>query len=81
MALEKELKTYSEKLSELLVNEGKYVLIHGEDIVGCFVAYEDAVNEGYEKFGLEPFLVKRIQATEQVQFVTRLAPCHTSHAL
>ena len=80
MALETELKTFEEKLPELLANEGKFVLIHGKDIEGFFVAYEDAVSEGYAKFGLDPFLVRRILATEQVQFVTRFQPCLTSPA-
>jgi hypothetical protein len=30
MALEKELKTYREKLPELKAHEGKFVLIHGD---------------------------------------------------
>jgi len=30
MALEKELETYNQKLVELLANEGKFVLIHGD---------------------------------------------------
>lgn len=72
MALEKELETYKTKLPELKGNEGKFVLIHGTDVVGTFTSYEDAIKEGYAQFKLEPFLVKQIQAIEQVQFVTRL---------
>ena len=71
MALEKELATYRQKLPELKGNEGKFVLIHGEDVVDTFTAYEDAIKEGYARFKLEPFLVKQIHAVEQVQFVTR----------
>jgi len=72
MALEKELATYKAKLNEFKGSEGKFVLIHGEDVIGMFTSYEDAIKDGYEKFKLEPFLVKQIQATEQAQFVTRL---------
>ena len=72
MALEKELATYKAKLSELKGNEGKFALIHGDDLVGVFTSYEDAIKEGYGRFKLEPFLVKQIQSIEQVQFVTRL---------
>lgn len=76
MALEKELETYKAKLSELQADEGKFVLIHGEDVVDVFSSYEDAIKRGYQDFGLEPFLVKQIQAVERVQFVTRLVePC------
>jgi hypothetical protein len=74
MALEKELSTYRTKLPELGSNEGKYVLIHGEEVVDVFGTYEDAVKEGYDKFRLEPFLVKQIHSVEQVQFISRLLP-------
>jgi hypothetical protein len=71
MALEKELATYKSKLSELKEHEGKFVLIHGEDVVDFFAAYEDAIKAGYQRFKLEPFLVKQVNAVETVQHVTR----------
>jgi hypothetical protein len=71
MALEKELETYKRKLSELKALEGKFVLIHGDEVVETFSSYEDAIKEGYSKFGLEPFLVKQISSIEQAQFVSR----------
>lgn len=78
MALEKELATYQSKLSELKDSEGKFVLIHGADVVNVYGTYEDAVKEGYARFKLEPFLVKQIQSVEQIHFISRLlAPCHT----
>jgi len=78
MPLEVELVTYREKLPELQAQSGKFALVHGKDIVGVYGTYEDALNEGYQKFGLNPFLVRQIQAVEQVQFITRLldSPCH-----
>ena len=76
MALEKELETYNSKLPELKANEGKFVLIHGEEVVDVYTSYEDAVKEAYKRFGLEPFLVKQIHSIEQVQFISRFAdPC------
>ena len=80
MALEKELEVYRSKLPELLTNEGKFVLIHGDEIVDVYGTYEDALKEGYARFKLVPFLVKQIQSKEQVQFISRLIPCHTSPA-
>lgn len=78
MALEQELATYKTKLAELKASEGKFVLIRGQEIVGIFDTYADAIKEGYGKFGLEPFLVKQIQAIERVQFISRFVdPCHT----
>ena len=70
-ALEKELQTYHEHLSDLLRAEGKYVLVHEKEVVGTFDTYTDALNEGYKLFKLEPFLVKQIQAVEQAHFIAR----------
>ncbi len=58
MALEKELKTYEANAEKWTENNGKFVLIHGDDVVDFFAAYEDAIKAGYQKFGLDPFLVK-----------------------
>ena len=79
MALEKELETYKQKLPELRAEEGKFVLIHGQEVFGTYTSYEDAVKAAYAKYGLtSPFLVKQIQAVEQVHFISRFAdPCPT----
>ncbi len=81
MALEKEMTVYKQKLPELQGQEGKFVLIHGDEFVDTFSSYEDAMKEGYAKYGVnDPFLVKQIQAIEQVQFISRFVePCGRSH--
>jgi len=72
MPLEKELETFRSRLPELKgENEGKFVLIHGDEVAGFFTSYDDAIKAGYERFGLEPFLVKKILAIEQAQFISR----------
>lgn len=71
MALEKELATYQAKLPELKQHEGKYVLICGDEVVDTFMSYEDALKEGYKKFGLKQFLVKQILSIEPVFYFTR----------
>ncbi len=71
MALEKEIATYKSKLPELKQHEGKFVLISGEEVVDFFSTYEDAIKAGYQKFKLEPFLVKQVSTTEPVFFVSR----------
>ena len=76
MALEKELETYRKKLPELKADEGKFVLIRGEDVVDVFSSYEDAIKQGYARFKLEPFFVKHISSIEHVQFISRFVdPC------
>ena len=79
MPLEKELETYKRRLPELKAEEGKFVLIHGADVVRTFTSYEDAIKEAYAEFGPhEPFLVKQIQAVEQAHFISRFfEPCRT----
>ena len=68
--LENELATYEARLQELKKEEGKFVLIHGEDLK-IFDTYEDAIKCGYEQFGLEPFLVKKIASNEPIFHFTR----------
>ena len=73
MALEKELETYQKQLPTLRErDEGKYALVHGNDPVDTFIAYEDALKEGYKRFKLEPFLVKKIEYRERIHTITRL---------
>ena len=69
--LEKELEVYNDNLSNLLKDEGKYVLIYKEDIVGIYTAYDDALKAGYEKAKLDPFLVKKISGAETISYFSR----------
>ena len=71
MALETELATYHAKLPELKQHEGKYVLIHRDQVIDFFSTYEDAIKSGYQRFELDPFLVKKIAAVEPILHFTR----------
>lgn len=71
MALEKELDTYKRDLPKLIAKAGKFVLIHGDEVSGIWETYHDALQEGYRLYGLEPFLVKQIQAVDFVHHITR----------
>jgi len=78
MALERELATYQTRLPELLSHEGKFALIHGEDVVQTFDTFEDAMKGGYSRFQLDPFMVKQIFAVEPIYFIPRfVGPCRT----
>lgn len=72
MALEREMATYRERLSEWSDHEGEFVLIHKDHVVGTFTNYVDAIEAGYGRFLLDPFLVKQIELVEQATVVTRL---------
>ena len=74
MALERELETYRAKLPELLPDEGKYVVIQGDQIAGIMETYEDALKLAYSRFGLGPFMVKQILAVEPVHYMSRGTP-------
>lgn len=77
--LELELATYKKLLPTLLADEGKFALIVGDELIGVYGTYEDALKAGYEKVQLKPFLVKKISGAETVAYFSRdfSAPCHT----
>lgn len=72
--LDNELRTYKKHREELLgTAEGKYVLIHNDQVVGVFESKMDAISQGYRQFGNVPFLVKQVLKIEVPQdFVSNL---------
>ena len=74
--LKKELETFERLKEELLKDEGKYAVIHEDELHGVFTSYDDALQAAYREYGLKPFLVKRILRFEQINFFSRdLTPC------
>jgi hypothetical protein len=70
--LKKEIETYNAKLSELIGSSlGKFVLIKGDTVEGVFDTYADALKIGYQRFKLDPFMVKQVAPAERIQFFTR----------
>ena len=70
--LQTEIKTFEEQLPTLRTKFpiGTYVLFIGTCLVGGFSTYTAALEAGYEKAGMEPFLVKQVsKAGEDVQYV------------
>lgn len=53
--------------------EGKWVLVHDGQIAGLWDTYEDALQAGYDRCGLKPFLVKEVQSIERVHRINRLS--------
>ena len=71
MPLERELQKYEAELPALLANEGKFVLIADDEVIGIYETYGDALKVGYEKKKLDPFLVKQIKRIEPIYCFTR----------
>lgn len=71
MALEREMATYQANLMDILSSEGRFVVIKGDEILGMWDFYEEALEAGYDEYGLEPFLVKKIQQSEPVYHFSR----------
>jgi hypothetical protein len=71
---EVERRVYEDHLPELLGSVGKFVLILGGEIDGPFETYVAALEAGYEKYGVQSFMVKEISAVDPVQYFSRDLP-------
>jgi len=82
MQFQQELATYESNRDKLVAESaGKYVVIHGSEVAGAWSTYEDALKEGYKRYHLEPFLVKRVEGVETILCFTRDLPlCQSSAA-
>jgi hypothetical protein len=61
--LSKELNTFQRERAALIAdpaNLDQFALIHGDLILGLYSSFDAALAAGYDKVGLEPFLVKKI---------------------
>ena len=70
-ALATELATYNAELPNWVGQEGRFTLIKGNDVLGLYDTYSDALAAGYKACGLEPFMVKQIAAISTVANFTR----------
>jgi hypothetical protein len=76
MAFEKESAVYKAHRTDWLEHEGKYLVIRGEEITGPYETLDDALEGGYQKYALEPFMVKQIHKFEPIYYFSRdLPPC------
>ncbi len=78
--LPRELATSQKLLPSLIGDEGRFALIAGDDLLGVFDTYGDALTAGYKARGLDPFMVKQVAAHGTVANFTRdlFSACHTS---
>jgi hypothetical protein len=56
-----EIATYEAKKSQLLAeHRGKFVLVHGAELSGIYDSEQNALEEGYRRFGPVPLLIQQI---------------------
>ena len=80
MALETELTTFHRELAGLLADpskRGSFALVHGDAVAGVFPNFDLALAAGYERFGLDPFLVKEVTEHEEPRYFSRNLRCPT----
>ena len=71
IALQHELEVYKKALPSLLADEGKFALVFGDEIIGVYESYADAIQSGYKTAGIKPFLVKKIMSDEALSYFSR----------
>jgi hypothetical protein len=75
MPLETEIKHFESHKDEWLEHyQNKYALVKGEQLIDTFDTIEAAYRAGVEKFKTEPFLIRKIQKEEPVQYFSSLTP-------
>jgi hypothetical protein len=74
MSFEKESAVYDAHLIDWLEHEGKYLVIRGEEISGPYETLDEALEIGYAKYALEPFMVKPIHKAEPIHYFSRDLP-------
>jgi hypothetical protein len=63
--LDAERQFYSENKSRWIERYGgRFVAVHGRDLVGVFNTQDEAMAEAARRFGLEPCLIRRVTQEE-----------------
>ena len=71
-ALEREYNFYKANKQELLKKyENKFIVVHGDKVVGCFDQHREAVDTFQKKYALGTFLVRRVQRHDKIGKVSR----------
>lgn len=79
--LKAEILAYESMRDRLIAegNVGKFALLAKGGLVGLWNTYEDALQAGYQRFGLtERFLVKKVEGIEGIQYFSRDIACPAS---
>jgi hypothetical protein len=66
MILDQELETFRRELPGLLADHaGEFALIQGDKVDSFWKTEDEAYEAGCDRFGLLPFLVKKVQEKEE----------------
>ncbi len=61
MALETEIKAFEARRAELEAqHRGKFVVFHGEELIGVYDTVEAAAEEAVRRFGRGPYLMRQV---------------------
>ncbi len=61
MALETEIQAYETRRGELEAqHKGKFVVFHGEELIGVYDTVEAAAEEAIRRFGRGPYLIREV---------------------
>lgn len=72
MSLERELKTFEANKEKLLAEkQGRFVLIKRDKIISDFASYEDALADGYKRFGNQEFFIEQVLESGTINSFTR----------
>jgi hypothetical protein len=71
--LQEEMETFEEHKAEWLIRyQKRFVLVKGRELIGVFNTIEEALEEGARRFGLQSFLIKRVEDEEDEVHVPAL---------
>jgi len=71
--LDKERKYFEAHRGEWLKQHlGKFALVKGEELLGVFDTQQKALIEGARRFGIDGFLVRQVEESEQVVYIPAL---------
>jgi hypothetical protein len=75
-AMERDVRTFVELASELLEeHSGEFLLVGAADKGGLFATEDQALDEGYDRFGDRGFIVRKISSEDLVAAREWLTAC------
>ena len=68
-----EARTFDDNVESWAADhDGEFVLIRGTAAIGFLPTYAEALETGYERYGLTPFFVRQVRHPPRPHLITRL---------